>query len=146
MRTAYLLALLAVVAGMPACHLQDGNRCDDGQTFDGMACLAIDTDTESDTGIPADGGADAGTGMMTPCDGPEDCAGLVASFCLDIAYMDIVLNGCVIADCTVAPDSCPEPNTCCDLDPSYEGLLSLPDTLCMPPEYWSEYSSFCVNA
>ena len=142
-----LVALLAIAALASACHLREGDRCDEDQGFDGVSCVPLDTDSDTDSATDGDGGAgDGGTGMMTPCDGQEDCAELVASYCLDISYGEIVLNGCVIANCSVAPDDCPAPNTCCDLDPTYESMLGLPDTLCMPPEYWTEYSMFCTNA
>jgi hypothetical protein len=151
MRMMSSLALLAVVACASACHLADSKRCDDGQAFDDSlnACVPTDTDTSTDTstdtGVP-DGGGDGGTGMMTPCSGPEDCAGFIASYCLNISYGTIVLNGCVISGCTVDPDSCPAPNTCCDINPTYESMLGLPDTLCMPPEYWDQYSTMvCLN-
>jgi hypothetical protein len=143
MRIVAFSVLLAVAAGMSACHLKDGSRCDDGQIFSNSSCLEIDTAT--DTGLP-DAGGDGGTGMMTPCSGPDDCADFEASYCLDINYGSIVLNGCVISGCTVDPDSCPAPNTCCDIDPTYESMLGLPDTLCMPPEYWDQYSTMvCLN-
>jgi hypothetical protein len=149
MRITSSFALLAVAAFAAACTLADGKRCDSGQIFDDTigACLSTDSDTDTgtDTDLP-DAGGDGGTGMMTPCDGPEDCAGFVASYCLDISYGSIVLNGCVIAGCTLDPDSCPAPNTCCDIDPTYESMMSLPDTLCMPPEYWADYASMvCLN-
>jgi hypothetical protein len=150
MRMICYCALFGATAWLAGCHLEDGDRCDDGQVYDDAANACIPTDTDSDTAtdsdtLAADAGSDGGTGMMSPCDGPEDCAEFVASYCLDISYGEIVLNGCVIAGCTVDPNDCPAPNTCCDLDPTYESMLSLPDTLCMPPEYWSQYSSFCVN-
>jgi hypothetical protein len=122
-----------------ACHLKDGDRCDEGQGFNGTSCLEPDTDSE----VLADAGADAGfSGMMEPCESGEDCAGYEASYCLTMMPDS---NVCLIQDCNPAPDDCPSPYLCCDLLTSIEEL-GLPGSLCMPPEYWETYSMYCANA
>jgi hypothetical protein len=140
MRTIGLPVLLAVASSTSACHLKDGARCDDDQHFNGTSCISLDTDSED---VP-DAGGDAGefTGMMEPCDTAEDCAEYEATYCLT-AMPDS--NLCLIQDCNTDPNDCPSPHICCDLLPELETSFGLPDSLCMPPEYWETYSTYCVN-
>ena len=140
MRTTVFPLILGVAAGLSSCHLEDSARCDDGMTFDGTSCLAPD----SDTGIPADAGADGGsfTGMMEPCEDASDCAEFQATYCLTVMPDS---NICLIQGCSTAPNDCPSPHLCCDLLPDLETSFGLPDSLCMPPDYWETYSTYCVN-
>jgi hypothetical protein len=134
-----LFILIGIAAGLSACHLKDGDRCDEGQGFNGTSCLAPDTDSDTD----GDAGADAGnTGMMEPCTTQEDCAAYEATYCLT-AMPDS--NICLIQDCNTEPNDCPSPYLCCDLLTDLETSFGLPDSLCMPPEYWETYSAYCVN-
>jgi hypothetical protein len=144
MRTIGFSVLLAVAAGTSACHLKDGARCDDNQGFDGTSCISLDT--ESETMTDADAGADGGgepTGMMEPCTTQDDCAEYEATYCLT-AMPDS--NICLIQNCNPTPNDCPSPYLCCDLLPELETSFGLPDSLCMPPEYWDTYAAYCVNA
>jgi hypothetical protein len=139
MRIGAFSFLLALALASPACHLPDDNRCDDGQLFDGTACIAPDTDSD----VSADAGADAGfTGMMEPCATQADCAEYEATYCLTQMPDS---NVCLIPDCSADPDDCPSPYLCCDLLPELETSFDLPGSLCMPPEYWDAYSAYCVN-
>ncbi|MCK9459088.1 MAG: hypothetical protein M0R80_05575 [Proteobacteria bacterium] len=137
-------ALLAAGAGSAGCHLDDSGRCDVGQTFNGSSCVSEDTDSDTSSDDGPDGGGDGGieTGMMEPCTGPDDCAEYQATFCLTQLPDS---NVCLIQDCSTSPNDCPSPYLCCDLLSDLETTFGLPDSLCMPPDYWEAYSAYCVN-
>jgi hypothetical protein len=63
------------------------------------------------------------TGVGKTCASSADCAGLDASYCEVLQA-----KTCMVAGCTVSPDTCGVGLACCDLAP-----VGLPVTLCLPP-------------
>jgi hypothetical protein len=62
------------------------------------------------------------TGLGKTCGAAADCAGLDASYCESFQA-----KTCMVAGCTVSPDTCGVGMACCDLT-----KVGLPTTLCVP--------------
>jgi hypothetical protein len=146
---------LAAAMWVPACHLDDSDRCGDDFSYDADAgaCLpegdtGSDVDTDADADADADGGADGGgdtdtglpTGLMEPCTSQEECAGYDASYCMLL----MTPNVCLLPGCATAPDDCPEGYTCCDILATYEPM-GIPGSLCVPDEDFATYAAYCEN-
>jgi hypothetical protein len=63
------------------------------------------------------------TGIGKTCAANPDCAGLDASYCESFSS-----KSCMVAGCTLSPDTCGVGLACCDL-----AKLGLPVTFCLPP-------------
>lgn len=152
------LALLMV----SSCTMDDEDRCSSGYEYNSeyKYCFIPDTgsapDTESasdsdteplDAGL-ADGGGgestdtggDTGsavveTGIGTHCESDEECAGLVANYCVTSGGGYCSIKGCVGGDC-------PDGYTCCDC----AGVGSYTSSACLNPEsatLGSQYGCRC---
>ena len=134
MKPLAILLLFAIAALPLSCHLDEGDRCDEGFEYVNGYCMEIDTDTDSETdSVVEDSGV---TGLGVTCSGDEDCEGFDADYCaMEIGATE---GQCTVSNCSANPNDCPENLQCCDFPA--EGMTAGMPNLCLPQEEYDTYS------